>query len=74
MASFVKRAWRKKYSFVDVATSEAAELGMITQDMRRLLAESQRMPTYPQGSFAGEADVDLAELVARDFRAVGIKP
>jgi hypothetical protein len=58
---------------MEIATSEAEELGMITPDMRRLLNESQRMPTYPQGGFEGESDVDLAELVARDFRTVGSK-
>jgi hypothetical protein len=67
------QAWGKKYSSMEVAATEAEELGMIPSGMKQLLCGAQRMPSYPHG-FESEADVDLEELITRGFLPVGCEP
>jgi hypothetical protein len=62
-----ERVWRKKYGSMNDATSEAAELQIMTSDDKRLADMSQPMPTYAQGFTSPSVEVDLHELEARGF-------
>jgi hypothetical protein len=63
-----ERVWRKKYASMDDATSEAAELEIMTPYDKQLADLTQPVPTYAQGFTAPEVEVDLRELEARGFR------
>jgi hypothetical protein len=62
-----ERVWRKKYTSMDDATSEAAELQIMTPDDKRLADLSQPVPTYAQGFTAPSVEVDLRKLETRGF-------
>jgi hypothetical protein len=63
-----ERVWRKKYASMDDATSEAAELRVMTPNDKQLADLTQPVPTYAQGFTASSVEVDLGELEARGFR------
>jgi hypothetical protein len=63
-----ERVWRKKYASMDDATSEAAELRVMTPNDKQLADLTQPAPTYAQGFTASSVEVDLGELEARGFR------
>jgi hypothetical protein len=56
----------KKYKSIEAATSEAAQLGMITPDMRHFLDVSQPVPNYSH-CFEVTADINVAELIKHGF-------
>jgi hypothetical protein len=61
------RVWRKKYPSMEDATSEAAELRIMTPNEKGLADMSQPMPTYAQGFTVPSVEVDLDELNPRGF-------
>jgi hypothetical protein len=61
------RVWRKKYSSMEDATSEAAQLQIMTPKEKGLVDMSQPVPTYAQGFTAPSVEVDLNELNQRGF-------
>jgi hypothetical protein len=62
-----ERVWRKKYASMDDATSEAAELQIMTSDDKRLADLTQPVPTYAQGFTSPSVEVDPGELTRRGF-------
>jgi hypothetical protein len=62
-----ERVWRKKYASMDDATSEAAELQILTPNDKQLADLTQPVPTYAQGFTAPSVEVDLGELKRRGF-------
>ena len=61
------RVWRKKYPSMEDATSEAAELRIMTPNEKGIADMSQPMPTYAQGFTVPSVEVDLDELNQRGF-------
>jgi hypothetical protein len=61
------RVWRKKYPSMEDATSEAAQLQIMTPKEKGLADMSQPVPTYAQGFTAPSVEVDLNELNQRGF-------
>jgi hypothetical protein len=61
------RVWRKKYPSMEDATSEAAELRIMTPNEKGIADMSQPMPTYAQGFTVPSVEVDLDELNRRGF-------
>jgi hypothetical protein len=59
--------WRKKYPSMSAATSEAAELQIMTPSDKQRADMSQPVPTYAQGFSSTSVEVDVDELTARGF-------
>jgi hypothetical protein len=53
---------------MEAATSEAADLQIMTPSEKGLADLSQPVPTYAQGFSAPSVEVDLDELIARGFQ------
>lgn len=68
VVSVGERTWRKKYPSMEAATSEAADLQIMTPSEKGLADLSQPVPTYAQGFSAPSVEVDLDELIARGFQ------
>ena len=62
-----EQVWRKKYPSMEAATSEAAQLQIMTPNEKGLADISQPVPTYAQGFTAPSVEVDLNELSQRGF-------
>jgi hypothetical protein len=62
-----ERVWRKNYPSMEDATSEAAQLQIMTPKEKGLADMSQPVPTYAQGFTAPSVEVDLNELNQRGF-------
>jgi hypothetical protein len=60
--------WRKRYSTMLSATSEAVELEIMTPSDKGLADMSQPVPTYAQGFSAPSVEVDIDELIRRGFQ------
>jgi hypothetical protein len=67
VASVGEQVWRKKYSSMGDATSEAVKMTIITPNEKWLADMSQPVPTYAQGFSAPSVEVDIDELIKRDF-------
>jgi hypothetical protein len=61
------RVWRKRYASMEDATSEAAQLQIMTPNEKGLADMSQPMPTYAQGFSSTSVEVDIDELNQRGF-------
>jgi hypothetical protein len=68
VVSFDEQVWRKKYSSMSAATSEALELEMMAPNEKGLADLPQPVPTYAQGFTSTSVEVDLDELIKRGFR------
>jgi hypothetical protein len=62
-----EQVWRKKYSSMPAAISEAVELQIMTPREKQLADTSQPVPTYAQGFSSPAVEVDLDELPKRGF-------
>jgi hypothetical protein len=62
-----ERVWRKKHPSMEAATSEAAEMQIMTPNEKWFADMSQPVPTYAQGFSSPAVEVDLDELIARGF-------
>jgi hypothetical protein len=62
-----EQVWRKKYLSMEDATSEAAELQIMTPNEKGIVDMSEPVPTYAQGFSAPSVEVDLDELNQRGF-------
>jgi hypothetical protein len=67
VVSLCDRVWRKKYPSMEDATSEAAQLQIMTPNEKGLADMSQPVPTYAQGFTTPSVEVDLDELNQRGF-------
>jgi hypothetical protein len=67
VVSVGEQVWRKKYLSMADATSEAAELQIMTPNEKRLADMSQPVPTYAQGFSSPSVEVDIDELNPRGF-------
>ena len=67
VVSVGEQVWRKKYVSMEDATSEAAELQIMTPNEKRLADMSQPVPTYAQGISSPSVEVDIDELNPRGF-------
>jgi hypothetical protein len=67
VVSVGEQVWRKKYLSMEDATSEAAELQIMTPNEKGLVDMSEPVPTYAQGFSAPSVEVDLDELNQRGF-------
>ena len=67
VVSLGKQVWRKKYLSMEYATSEAAELQIMTPNEKGLADMSQPVPTYAQGFSSTSAEIDIDELNQRGF-------
>jgi len=61
------QVWRKMYTSMDAATSEAIELQIMGPKEKGIADMSQPMPTYAQGFSSPEVEVDPNELIRRGF-------
>jgi hypothetical protein len=68
VASVGEQVWRKKYSSMSAATSEAIELQIMAPNDKGLADMPQPVPTYAQGFTSSEVEVDIDELIRRGFR------
>ena len=62
-----EQVWRKKYSSMEDATSEAEELHIMSANDKGLADLPQPVPTYAQGFSSHGVEVDLNELSGRGF-------
>jgi hypothetical protein len=67
VVSLCDRVWRKKYPSMEDATSEAAQLQIMTPNEKGLADLSPPVPTYAQGFTTPSVEVDLDELNQRGF-------
>lgn len=67
VVSVDERVWRKKYPSMEAATSEAAELQIMTPTEKGLAGMPQSAPTYSQGFTTPSVEVDVDELNQRGF-------
>jgi len=67
VVSHGEKVWRKRYSSMSAATSEALELQIMAPRDKGLADMSQPVPTYAQGFTSASAEVDIDELTKRGF-------
>jgi hypothetical protein len=67
VVSVGEQVWRKKYSSMSAATSEALELQIMAPSDKLLADMSQPVPTYAQGFTSTSVEVDVDELTKRGF-------